>query len=98
MSPSGNTTTYTDVVFPSVQLPSQTCGDRNGRCDVSVFTIDGSTRVAVLVAVGNGTIVALFDRLNNGLYLSTSIFFLAWHNLFTYNVRSRRHIFVWFML
>ena len=77
MSPSGNTTTYTDVVFPSVQLPSQTCGDRNGRCDVSVFTIDGSTRVAVLVAVGNGTVVALFDRLNSGLiFIDQHFFFL----------------------
>ena len=64
--PSGNTT-YTDVIFPSVQLPSQTCGDRYTRCHVTIHYEEAGTRVAVLVAVGDGAAVALFDQESSSL-------------------------------
>ncbi len=66
VTPSGSTT-CTDVIFPSVRLPSQTCGDRYTRCHVTIHYEDPGTRVAVLVAVGDGAAVALFDRETSNL-------------------------------
>ncbi len=73
VTPSGSTT-YTDVIFPSVRLPSQTCGDRYAHCHLTIHYEDPGTRVAVLVAVGDGAAVALFDRETSNLNFNEQYF------------------------